>query len=101
MIQDGTYTFTNKAAATADEAGVAANANLRLMGYTIRESAAGTATVDMSHGAAAGTIIFSENLAASTSVFRWFGPAGIPVPLGVWIERLTGNTAVTIITKTA
>ena len=98
--QDGVYTITNKAAATTDEAGIAAAATMRLCGYSIRETAAAAATVDISHGAAAGTIIMAENLAASTSVFRWFGAEGIPVPLGVWIERLTGTTLVTLITKT-
>jgi len=94
----GPFTFTTKAAATADEAGVAAATGLRLMGYSIAERAASAASVDISHGAAAGTIIQYENLAASGSVARWFGPQGIPVPNGVWIERISGNTAVTLIT---
>jgi hypothetical protein len=94
----GNYTITNKVAATTDEAGVAAAAGLRLMGYSIAERAASAATVDMTHGAAAGTVINYENIAASSSVARWFGPQGIPVPNGVWIERVSGNTAVSIIT---
>lgn len=95
----GNYTVTNKAAATSDEAGVAAAHGLRLMGYSIAERAASAATVDITHGAAAGTVIAYENIAASSSTgLRWFGPQGIPVPNGVWIERVSGNTAVSIIT---
>lgn len=94
----GNYTYTTKAAATGDEAGVAAAAGLRLMGYSIAERAASAATVDICHGGAAGTIIQYENLAASASAARWFGPQGLPVPNGVWIERVSGNTAVVLIT---
>lgn len=94
----GNYTYTTKTAATTDEAGVAAAHGLRLMGYSIAERAAGAATVDICHGAAAGTIVQYENLAASSSVARWFGPQGLPVPNGVWIERVSGNTAVVLIT---
>lgn len=99
MICDGVYTYTTVVAGTTDVAGVAATANMRLCGYSIRETAAAVATVDISHGGAAGTIIAAENLAASVSVFRWFGSEGIPVSSGVWIERLTGTTQVVIITK--
>ncbi len=101
MIQDGVYTYTNIATGTADEAGVAATANMRLMGYSIRETAAAVATLNICHGAAGTVIINAHNLAASVSVDRWFGPAGLPVEGGVWIERLTGTTAVTLITKVA
>lgn len=94
----GNYTYTTKAAGTADEAGIAAAHGLRLMGYSIAERAASAATVDICHGGAAGTIIAYENLAASASVLRWFGPQGLPAQNGVWIERVSGNTAVTLIT---
>ncbi len=98
MLSNYTYT-TIATAATTDEAGIAAAENLRLMGYTIRETAAAAATVNLCHGAANTTIMVGENLAASVTVNRWFGPQGLPCPNGVWIERLTGgSTAVTLIT---
>jgi hypothetical protein len=94
----GNYTYTTKAAGTTDEAGVAAAHGLRLMGYSISERANAVATVDICHGAAAGTIVHYENFAALQSVSRWFGPQGIPVPNGVWLERVSGNTAAVFIT---
>ena len=99
----GNYTYTTVAtAATTDEQGIAAAAGLRLMGYTIRETAAAVATVNLCHGTSNATIIAGENLAASSSVTRWFGPQGLPVDAGVYIERLTGgSTQVILITMVA
>lgn len=101
MISDGNYTYTTIAtAATTDEQGIAAAVDLRLMGYTIRETAAAAATLNLCHGTSNATIVAAENLAASTSVSRWFGPQGLPVSGGVYIERLTGgSTQVVLITK--
>lgn len=95
-------TTTVVAAGTGDEAGVAANTNLRLMGYSIKETAAGVATLSLLNGASsAGTAVVHLNLAAAGSDTKWFGPQGIPCPLGVWIERLTGTTAVILYTRLA
>jgi hypothetical protein len=96
----GKYTYTTIATAgTTDEQGIAAAANMRLMGYTIRETAAAAATLNLCHGTDNSTIIAGENLAASTTVNRWFGPQGLPVDSGVYIERLTGgSTQVVLIT---
>ena len=95
----GNYTYTTIATAlNTDEQGKAAAANQRLMGYTIRETAAAVATVNLCHGTANTTIIAGENLAASTTVNRWFGPQGLPAEAGVYIERLTGTTQVVLIT---
>jgi hypothetical protein len=96
----GKYTYTTIAtAATTDEQGIAAAANMRLMGYMIRETAAAAATVNLCHGTSNTTIITGENLAASATVSRWFGPQGLPVDAGVYIERLTGgSTQVVLIT---
>jgi hypothetical protein len=55
------------------------------------------ATLLLRHGdAATDEIVAAENFAAAGSTTRWFGPGGIPVPDGVFIERLTGTTAVTL-----
>lgn len=102
MISDGVYTYTTIAtAATTDEQGVAATANMRLMGYSIRETAAGAAVVELCHGTSNATPIVTEAIAASGSVTRWLGD-GVPVPNGIWIERISGgSTRVVLITKVA
>lgn len=95
----GPYTYTSVAAGTGDEAGVAATTGLRLMGASVREAAAGAATVNIEHGAAnSSPVMWGVTLAASTGKELWFGPQGLPCPNGVWVERVTGNTAVFLIT---
>ncbi len=95
----GNYTYTTIASASGDEAGVAATAGLRLMGYSVREGAAGVATLNIEHGTAnSSPILAAENLAANTSQLRWLGPQGLPCAGGIWIERLTGTTTVYLIT---
>lgn len=95
----GNYTYTTVAAATGDEAGIAATHGLRLMGWSVRETAAGVATLNIQHGAASATPIMAAiNLAAAGSASEWYGPQGLPCSGGVWIERLTGTTQVNLIT---
>lgn len=95
----GNYTYTTIAAATGDEAGVAASHGLRLMGYSVRETAAGVATLNIEHGTAnSSPIMAAINLAAAGSDIQWFGPQGLPCSSGIWIERLTGTTQVNLIT---
>lgn len=99
MLNDN-FTTTNIAAASGDEAGVAATANMRLMGFSIKETAGAVATLSLHNGtSASGTALAYVNFAAAGSTTQWFGPQGIPCPLGVWIERLTGSTAVILYTK--
>jgi len=94
------FTTTNIASASTDEAGVAATADMRLMGYSIKETAASTATMSLHNGtSASGAALAYINLASGGSVTEWFGPQGIPCAGGVWIERLTGSTAVILHTK--
>lgn len=96
---NGDYTYTTVAAGTGDEAGHAAAVGLRLMGYSIREAAAGAATVNIEHGTAnSSPVMAAETLLASTGQVRWFGPQGLPCASGIWIERVAGNTAVFLIT---
>ncbi len=95
----GNYTYTTIAAATGDEAGVAATAGLTLMGFSVYERAGAVATLNIEHGAAnSSPVMAGINLAANTSDLRWYGSPGLPCAGGVWVERLTGNTAVTLIT---
>ncbi len=89
-----------KAALTADdEAAIAANKNLRLVGWSIRESksAAAVATVTIQHGAtqAAGTSLYHIELAADKSNEEWLWP-GIPVPNGLTLDHIAGEVDVVL-----
>lgn len=96
---NGVYTYTTIAAGTGDEAGYAATAGLRLMGVSVRETAAGAATVNIEHGTAnSSPIMDAITLAASSGITHWFGPQGLPCASGIWIERLAGTTSVHLIT---
>lgn len=97
-------TFVASAAADADAA-VAANAGLRLLGYSVKESAGAPAAAELNivHGAtgAAGTNIGAHHdLAANGEKERWFGRDGIKVPNGISIDRIAGSTEVTLYTRT-
>ena len=95
----GNYTYTTVAAGTTDEAGIAAAHGLRLMGYSVRETAAAVATLNLEHGTAnSSPVLAAINLAASVTKDAWFGPQGLPCEGGIWIERLTGTTQVHLIT---
>lgn len=95
----GNYTYTTVTAGTGDEAGVAATHGLRLMGYSVRETAAAAATLNIEHGTAnSSPVMAAINLAASAGDVQWFGPQGLPCSGGIWIERLTGTTQVNLIT---
>jgi hypothetical protein len=99
MPRGTTYTYTTIAANTTDEAGKAAADGLVLLGVSVRETAAGAATLNIEHGTAnSSPVLAAINLAASGSTMLWFGPQGLPCPNGVWIERLTGTTQVHLIT---
>lgn len=100
MINENSFTYTTIAAGTGDEVGIAAAAGLRLMGYSIKETAGAVATLLLRHGVVVGgAVMAAENFAAAGSETRWFGPQGIPISGGVFIERLTGTTAVTLWTQ--
>lgn len=99
MTLAANYTYTTIASASGDEAGIAATAGLRLMGVSVRETAAGVATLNIEHGTAnSSPIMVAFNLAAAGSDMQWFGPQGLPCAGGIWIERLTGSTQVNLIT---
>lgn len=86
------------AAGTTSLAAVAANPNLRLLGFSAVETAAAVATISIQD--AASTTLASEvagvNLAASESVREWYGEHGIPCPLGIWVNRISGTTRIII-----
>jgi hypothetical protein len=96
LAQTQEITVTTNAGITADvDAVVAANAGLRLMGWSARESAGSPAVaaakiVNGATGAAAGKVA-NIGLAASTSRGEWYGPEGIPCPLGLSIDHIAGT----------
>lgn len=90
------------AAAANTDAVVAANAQLRLMGYQIKETAGVAAQFEVVHGAtgAGGAGIGADhNLAANADVTRWFGPDGIKVPNGISVKRTAGTAKLAVYTK--
>lgn len=96
---NGDYTYTTIATGTGDEAGHAAAAGLRLMGYYVRETAGAVATLNIEHGTAnGGGVMAGVNLAAAATDHEWFGPQGLPCASGIWIQRLTGTATVFLIT---
>ncbi|MGZ5029032.1 MAG: hypothetical protein ACXWAT_10150 [Methylobacter sp.] len=94
----------NNDAIVADvNAAVAAQAGLRLMGYSAKESAGtpAAATFAIKHGAtvAGGTDVVYQNFAASGSTLQWFGDSGIACPNGISLDWLTGQVDVAIFYK--
>lgn len=87
-------------AATTSLAAVAATANLRLMGYSVAESAGAPAAAAVSIQEGATTDLTKEmaaiSLPASEMRTVWLGEHGIPCPLGIWVNRLSGNTRIVI-----
>lgn len=96
-------TATNTASGNTNVQVVAATTGLRLMGYSIQESSGtpAVATLTIRHGTAnTDTVVVYGKFAASESKTEWFGPQGIPVSSGVYLERITGNTTTSIWTAT-
>lgn len=92
------------ASGTADVQIVAAATSLRLVGLTAKESAGSPASASfvLRHGTStAGTPLVHVNLGAGESVRDWFGPGGMVASSGVYLDRLTGTTDVTVHTVVA
>jgi len=84
-------------------AAVAAVSELRLMGYSAKETAVipAAASARIVHGAtgAAGTAVVNINLTASESKTVWFGPSGIAMPNGISIDWITGQLDIDVYYK--
>jgi hypothetical protein len=97
-------TPTAIASGSGDAAGVAPTANLRLMGYSVRESAASPddASFVIRHGALASdpALVFVE-VSADQSTTEWLGEDGIACPNGIFIDRVSGSTEIVLYTKVA
>ncbi len=101
MLNDS-FTTTPIAAGTAGTQGVTAAANQRLLGFEIRESAGSPAVaeVNLRHGTTnTDTVVAPIVLVASGTTQMWMGPDGVPVPNGVYVDRVSGNTKLTLFTQ--
>jgi len=113
QVISGSVTANPSIAATVDTASVgisadttleAATANLRLQGWTIRESdaAPAVATVVLRHdadGTCDSTNVFSFiELGANQSVQMWYGDKGLGAASGVCADILAGTVDVNIFT---
>lgn len=95
-------TLNDAGSGTDDEQAIAGAANLRCMGFNIQESAVVPAVADVviRHGTdATGPVIAQVKLIASGSQTIWFGPNGITVTNGVFLERVAGTTQVTVYSR--
>ncbi len=94
----------NAAVAANVEAAVAAATNLRLMGYSCRESdgSPAVATFRIFHGAtvAGGTAVVVIELAANASETVWFGPDGIDMASGISVDHIAGTFDVNLFHST-
>jgi hypothetical protein len=83
------------------DAAVAANPGLRLLGYSIKETAGAPAEFEIVQGAtgAGGTGLGAHQvLAANANAQSWM-PDGIKVPGGISVRRVAGTAKLAITTK--
>ena len=79
--------------------GITAFATLRLVGFTITEDAStpAEARVRLHHGVNnTSPELFDIVLTPKQSIREWFDIGGIAVPNGVFIDRVTGTTRITL-----
>ncbi len=90
----GTPGISNSVLASAAnrDAVFAPSNNLRLFGYSFRESAGAAAQFRIRNGptGAAGVIHRNIVLAANQEIHEWFGPNGILSENGISVERVAG-----------
>lgn len=97
-------TPTAVASGTGDAQGVAAAANLRYVGFTCRENAGSPAAAEfiLRHGTDnTGTPLAFVKLAANESRADWNGPDGVAAASGIFVDRVSGTTEITIFSKVA
>lgn len=91
--------LTAVASGTADVAAVAAADGRRLFGFSCRESDGTPAAAEfiIRHGVAdtAPAVIF-VNLAANGSQTEWFGFDGLPFQNGIFVDRISGTTEISL-----
>lgn len=86
------------ASGTGDVAAVSAQWNVRLIGFSISEDAGSTAKVIIHDGAASANnpAVAPINCAANGFGIWGLSYPGIPCPLGIWVERVSGTTTVVL-----
>lgn len=97
-------TPTSVGSGTADAQVIAATPNLRLLGFSGKEDAATPAEAEfvLRHGtSAAGTPLAHVNLGPNESIRDWFGPGGMAVASGIFLDRVSGTTDLVVHTVVA
>lgn len=100
-VGDGVL-FAHIASGTVDAQGIAAQAGLRLMGFSVTEDAAAAAAAEiiLRHGTAATDAeLFGINLIANESKQMFFEAGGIATAGGIFVDRVAGQTKLTIYYK--
>jgi hypothetical protein len=93
-------TVTEIVSGTGDAAAVAASIDLRLVGFSCRETAAATAEFIIRNGTSASDppVAFVK-LASGQSLTQWFGEVGLACHNGIYIDRVSGTTHIVVYTK--
>lgn len=96
----GTHaTPTPLSAKSGSEQGIAGAAGLRLMGFSVSANAQSGILI-LHHGTSSGDpVLFFIDLTSNPISNSWFGPGGLAVPNGVYVERTLGTTAITLFSK--
>lgn len=99
-LMTGASVYTSASVVADVNAAVAAQGGLRLVGYSIQESAGtpAAAACKIVHGATVGggTNVAFVKLAASGSTTVSFGPAGIACPNGISFDWVSGQVDVAL-----
>lgn len=91
--------LTAVSAATSSSVAVAGVAGLRLIGWTVRETASATAEIALRAGSA-GAKIMDRNMLANQSFTDWLGDTGIGATAGIYVDRsVAGTSELEIYTK--
>lgn len=102
MAIEKAATIAAVASGTAGVQGVAATSGLRFAGFSAKEdTGTAAATFVIRHGTSnTGTPIAFVSLAAGAVVTQFFGETGLYAPNGIFIDRLTGTTELSLWTRT-
>lgn len=67
------------------------------MGFSVHETAAAVATAVIRDGTStSGVPVAYISLAAAGGQTQWFGPQGIVCTNGIFLDRVTGTTEITV-----
>ena len=88
------------AAGTGDTAIIGARRNLRLIGYSVSESASSAAAAEciLRHGTSVSDpqLVSPINCNANGFGMFWLGGNGINCPNGIFLDRVSGNTTLVV-----